>query len=91
MLADLVGHGPLMPLFIRLGPKVDLPFPGRTLGPSALKLTLVKADDHSEVSLSESDGVNRRCTDPGGAKQLDDATIDLKQQIVSCKVGHHGV
>src|SRR5262249_10037153 len=92
VLADLVGHGPLVPLFARLGPEEDLLPPGGPLRPAALVLAAVEADDHAQVPLRQEDAVHRRPVHAGGRKQLVHGPIDDAGDFLPVQpVLEHGV
>ena len=89
MFADLVGDGPLMSLFRRLRAKIDLSCARRPLGPAALKLPLVHADDHAEMCLGERDHVHRGRGDPSGSEQFVDHAIDDGEYIIAQQIIVH--
>ena len=68
VLADLVGDGPLVAFLTRLGPQKNLFTAAGAVGPAALFLPAVEANDHAEMALRQGDGVHGRLLDAAGAQ-----------------------
>jgi hypothetical protein len=76
--------------FRRLRAKVDLPLPTTgPLGPAALRLSAVQANDHPQMLLRQGDGINRRPGDAGARQQFRDRAVhDLDHFFTRQVVGH---
>src|SRR5689334_8618114 len=90
MLADLVSHGPLMPLLGRLASKVNELTFSSTLCPTPLWLLFVQAHNHSQMALSKIDRINGRLGNAGRIQQLVHETIDRLNHLVSRQIVEHG-
>jgi hypothetical protein len=90
VLADLVCHRPLMPLFRRLRTQIDLLAALGTLGPAALLLALVEADHHAQMPLRQVNGVDRRRLHPRGVEQLLHHLVHDGDDVFAQQVVVHG-
>ena len=60
MLADLVGHRPLMAFFGWLRAKINESSFGGSLCPASLWLFAIEADDQAQMPLRQINGIDRR-------------------------------
>jgi len=92
VLADLVGHRPLVALLARLGAEEDLLAARGALRPAALPLAPVEADDHAQVALGDADRIDRRRRHAGRLQQLLDHAIDGFVDLFARQLfGHDGL